>query len=69
MWLVRPPCSVTMPTTLERSRVAVSAGARSMRDQDALPVESGGTPGAGTPRTAAIARSPTSRKSVARSAK
>ncbi len=68
VWLVRPPAWVTMPTTSERSRVAVSAGARSSATTTLGSVKSG-TPGAGTPSTAATAREPTSRRSVTRSAK
>ena len=48
--------------------VAVSAGARSSATMT-LGSENEGTPGAGTPSTAATARDPTSRRSATRSAK
>ena len=46
VWLVRPPAWVMMPTTSERSSVAVSAGARSSATTTLGSVKSG-TPGVG----------------------
>ena len=68
VWLVGPPSSVTMPTTWFRSRVAVSAGARSVATM-IVGLVSGGMPGSGTPSTLATIRSRTSRRSVTRSAR
>ena len=48
VWLVGPPSSVTMPTTWSRSRVAVSAGARSLATM-IVGLSSAGRPGSGTP--------------------
>ena len=63
---VGPPSVVTSASTLERSRRAVSAGARSFATStNGCP--GSGTPGAATPRSRAMTRWATSSRSAARS--
>jgi len=67
VWLVGPPCSVTMASTCVGSRFTVSAGARS-RATSTKGCPGSGTPGIGRPSRRATTRLRMSSRSAARSA-